>query len=179
MSSTIITESNTGNKYIFDGSTGLIFNDKIPNIEKYNLYDSAVEFDFLDNFTEQDIRNYLIAEGSGFNQLLLEMTSSCNMRCRYCIYSDHYHYMKGYEGQFMSLETAKRAVDLYFDYFKQAYFDEPLPDLIRRLDQDYWKKGVDDRDVYGSCSECTMRYSCPRCRYTERADRCAVLEELS
>ena len=58
-------------------------------------------------------------------------------------------------------------------------FDEPLPDLIRRLDQDYWKKGVDDRDVYGSCSECTMRYSCPRCRYTERADRCAVLEELS
>ena len=41
------------------------------------------------------------------------MTEECNLRCTYCIYSDHYIDKKTYSSKFMTTETALKAVDLF------------------------------------------------------------------
>lgn len=45
--------------------------------------------------------------------LILVMTEECNMRCRYCVYSDKYYNASNYSNQKMTIETAKKAIDQY------------------------------------------------------------------
>ena len=118
-------QSKSGNKYRYDNATGLIFHDSISDLEKYRMFFEPVDFQFLDSLREEDIKEYLFNSGNGFNQLLLEMTSNCNMRCKYCIYSDHYFYSKDYSNNLLSLDTAIAAVDLYFENFKKVFFHNP------------------------------------------------------
>lgn len=47
------------------------------------------------------------------SQLVLELTWQCNLRCEYCIYSEHYRETRGYGNQRMTFETAKRAIDMF------------------------------------------------------------------
>ena len=53
------------------------------------------------------------------SQLILIVTESCNMRCKYCVYSDHYPGLKSYSEKEMSEKTALKAVDFYIDIHKQ------------------------------------------------------------
>lgn len=56
----------------------------------------------------------------GFRELVLKTTSQCNMRCSYCIYSDHYPRTRGYSDEMMSIELAQRAVNLFFGLFSKT-----------------------------------------------------------
>jgi uncharacterized protein len=47
-------------------------------------------------------------------QLILNVTESCNMRCRYCAYSSHYPYKRTHTTRQMTWETAKAALDFFF-----------------------------------------------------------------
>ncbi len=50
----------------------------------------------------------------GLQQLLLVVTDQCNLRCRYCVYSEHYPFAKEDPNGRMSFDTARKAVDSYF-----------------------------------------------------------------
>lgn len=63
--------------------------------------------------TYDDILNTLSS------QLILILTEACNMRCKYCIYSEHYPGLKSYSNKSMSLETALKAVDKYIDFHNE------------------------------------------------------------
>ncbi len=52
--------------------------------------------------------------GTKLNSLVLQITQSCNLRCRYCIYSEHSNQLqRSHSMKRMDLETAKKAVDFF------------------------------------------------------------------
>ena len=51
---------------------------------------------------------------NGIDHMCLVLTNECNLRCRYCIYSEHYYYSRPYSNRKMEFEVAKKAVDYYF-----------------------------------------------------------------
>ena len=58
---------------------------------------------------------------NGFSQLTLKVTEQCNMRCKYCIYSEHYPDTKFYSEVYMKWETAKKAVDDFLSHFHRTW----------------------------------------------------------
>lgn len=48
-------------------------------------------------------------------QLLLIVTQSCNLRCRYCVYSGAYPLNRMHTTSFMTSDLARRAIDWYLD----------------------------------------------------------------
>ncbi len=68
---------------------------------------------------------------SPHEQLILNLTERCNLRCRYCVYSGHYPTRRTHSGRDMSLETAKTAVEKFLlnstdDIYISLYGGEPL-----------------------------------------------------
>lgn len=73
--------------------------------------------------------------------LTLEVTEACNLRCKYCIYSDYYPETRGFTTNRMTFETAKKAIDFFL--LKESkefssigfYGGEPLVNfpLIRKV----------------------------------------------
>lgn len=53
------------------------------------------------------------------SQLILILTEACNMRCKYCIYSDYYPGLKSYSNKEMNISTALKAVDKYIAFHKE------------------------------------------------------------
>lgn len=56
---------------------------------------------------------------TSLSQLILVVTEDCNMRCKYCMYSDNYPHVKSYTTKKMSFEVAKKAVDYYMEIHKK------------------------------------------------------------
>ena len=88
---------------------------------------------------ETDVLQELFA--GNISMMTLQVTQNCNLRCKYCVYSGSYvnrkHTMKR-----MSWETAKAAVDFYYNHTKYSnevtigfYGGEPLLELplIRKV----------------------------------------------
>jgi len=86
------------------------------------------------------------------NQLILEVTESCNLRCKYCAYSGLYKYQRPHLNIMMSRETAKKAVDWFLGISEKAeieraitfYGGEPLLnfDLIKWVVDYIKEKGL-------------------------------------
>lgn len=53
------------------------------------------------------------------SQLFLILTEACNLRCKYCVYSEYYPGLKGYSDKEMSVDTAIKAVDKYMEIHNQ------------------------------------------------------------
>lgn len=51
--------------------------------------------------------------------LILQVTKQCNLRCKYCAYSGNY-YNRTHTSERMSFETAKRAIDFYLERSDKA-----------------------------------------------------------
>jgi len=68
----------------------------------------------IDSFSEDEIYDYVLRHG--LNEMILEVTSECNLRCKYCVFSGNYKGFRTHSTFKMSLETALRAIDMYFKY---------------------------------------------------------------
>ena len=142
---TLTFKSKKGNEYLYDDSTGLILpwskedekilkqlleGNKTEDILKDgDVHESKVHYlsyllDQTGAFLEEcDIRvkypgEEEIVDFIGSNlarQLILSVTDDCNLRCKYCIYSDAYHLTKDKSCKYMTEETAKRAIDYFFE----------------------------------------------------------------
>lgn len=77
------------------------------------------------------------------NQITLQITQNCNLRCSYCIYSEMgNHGQRNYSNKKMSFETAKKAIEFYRKHSQDSeraiiafYGGEPLLefDLLKKI----------------------------------------------
>jgi len=50
-----------------------------------------------------------------FDQLILEVTQNCNLRCRYCVYSGRHPGMRTHNDLAMSWDVARKAIDFFLE----------------------------------------------------------------
>lgn len=110
------------NEYLYIHDSKAVFTSKILEsknrmkyLEKYNLYKKDSYFK-KEKFTEDKIKNLIYTEG--LQQLILEVTSACNLRCKYCIFSGNYNIMRTHNTISMDFATAKKAIDMYLEMFQ-------------------------------------------------------------
>lgn len=61
-----------------------------------------------------NVRSFL---NRGVQKLTLQVTQRCNLRCKYCIYSEKSNLeQRSHSSLSMSLDTAKRAIDFYYEH---------------------------------------------------------------
>ncbi len=125
--------------YYYDDSTGLVFpinneqeqkfleevkiggdidaftcNDQLKDIfekvKKYNLF--SVKHKIENNHVSASEAKQKILT-KGLHHLLFNVTDECNLRCKYCVYSEHYEFSKKYSSNKMNFDTAKKAIDYF------------------------------------------------------------------
>jgi len=88
----------------------------------------------LDN---EDLKDQLTSK---MQQILLNVTEVCNLRCRYCIYSGACHYERRHSRKTMTADTARKAIRHFWEHSRglekvhvSFYGGEPLVafDLLR------------------------------------------------
>jgi len=77
----------------------------------------------------------------GLQQIIIELTQACNLRCKYCSFSEYYPLNRGYTGRTIDFATARKAIDYFLDRVSDTeepsigfYGGEPLLrfELLRR-----------------------------------------------
>lgn len=90
-------------------------------------------------YAPREVLTQLLSKGAEL--ITLEVTSACNLRCKYCIFSGEYQYTRTHGKQHMTFDIAKPAIDFHRSLRVDAdslavgfYGGEPLLnfDLIRR-----------------------------------------------
>ncbi|HHT57737.1 radical SAM protein [Herbinix luporum] len=159
----------SGGEYIYFPDSNIVLGKKwIEEDEKrykdiINLSGFQKEEDYNTkfNYSGEDIKINLFK--AGFVQLAIEVTSQCNFRCKYCVFSGRYSGQRIHKTDNMSLETAKKSIDLYLRYIEEAkdynpnrrpvisfYGGEPLLnfDLIKQCVE--YAKSLYDEQIYFS-----------------------------
>jgi len=62
----------------------------------------------------EDLKDQFLRSPHLARQLILNVTEDCNLRCKYCIYSDNYKLTRKPSKNVMTLETGKKAIDYFF-----------------------------------------------------------------
>lgn len=70
-----------------------------------------------------EVRDFVLAEG--FRQLILCVTWDCNLRCKYCYYSEEYAHSRNRSSQYMDFSVAKQAVDYYLSHLRTVQMRYP------------------------------------------------------
>ena len=110
------------NSYLYFPDSKTVFSNNIDEerkqfFEKYSLIKDEKFFESI-VVTEEDIKEQIYSVG--LTELILDVTTQCNLRCRYCIFGGNYNYSRAHSDNYMSIETAKKAIDMYYGYFKDA-----------------------------------------------------------
>ena len=109
---------------------------------KYSINEINDEYDYIDFnikeygafFRECDINNDLetrsndeILKIARLNNsgLLISLTDACNLRCKYCVYSESYGLTKNKSQKFLSLENAIKGVEKYFEFIEKILETNP------------------------------------------------------
>lgn len=84
-------------------------------------------------------------------QIVIELTEACNLRCGYCIYNEHHPNHRGFSGRNISFDTARMGIDYILRGYKRDTFaltfygGEPL------INFDVLKKCIDySKKTYGN-----------------------------
>ncbi len=78
----------------------------------------------LQSLKVKDVKRYVLKHC--LDQLILNVTESCNFRCKYCAFSGLYKYARIHSNRHMDFITAKKAIDRYLDLSKQGQRYNPL-----------------------------------------------------
>ena len=114
----IAFSSASGNHYFYDDDSGLIF----PNAD-----DASSPYDGprlairplgdrqapARGVAPDAVRSHHLDHAYGFRHLILELTADCNLRCRYCVYSENYPNNRTYTAARMPASTARDAIDAF------------------------------------------------------------------
>ena len=71
-----------------------------------------------------------MVESKGFFQLILCTTTNCNLKCRYCIFSEEYPHAQTFQADNMSFEVAIKAIDYYIDKILSIRKRDPAKSAI-------------------------------------------------
>ena len=140
-----ITFSTESSEYYYDSGTGKVIQcslseknliDKVLNnkisleeakqnntdfkrfIEKENLFLCPKHRKFKIP-TKDELRDKII---SHCEQIILELTENCDLRCGYCIYNEHHTKYRSFSGKNMDFETAKKSIDYILTNYKGEKF---------------------------------------------------------
>lgn len=132
---------------------------KIAIVEENLLKISEFEMTYFNsNALSDEVENNL-------EQITLELTEKCNLRCRYCLYENDYDNMRNHGTTDMTLETAKAAIDYIFNHSKNRdkiaitfYGGEPLLklDLIKQCIEYVKGKNTDKTVNYSFTTNLTL-----------------------
>lgn len=102
------------------------------------------------NTNKEDLNRYI---EEGLEQICLEVTECCNLRCDYCVYGSSNDIFRSFGEKSMTFETAKKAIDYAAKHSKgdvilSFYGGEPLLrfDLIKKC-VDYSREIIKDRKI--------------------------------
>lgn len=102
-------------KYILDGDLCLLLNAELQEdfkaLRGRKLGDEEMIRHLRAEPTDEELDNRL----ANCVSLILGVTEECNFRCRYCVYSGKYRGERTHTDKRMSLETAQKAVDFFFN----------------------------------------------------------------
>ncbi len=127
-------------------------NDIVEAVKKENILrvKKASQFGLSDHFANvEKILNSFV------QSINLEVTQDCNLRCRYCVYNNHFNEKRNYGKKEMSLEVAKKAIRFLKAHSSKSdlillgvYGGEPLmrPAFIKDC-VDYARKIIDNRQL--------------------------------
>lgn len=95
---------------------------------------------------------------SGLDQMVLELTEKCNLRCGYCIYNDYYEGKRNFGNADMTREIARRSIEYAKEHGNKArgvsitfYGGEPLLNFdLLKYSIEYSKKIITDRKIHFS-----------------------------
>lgn len=201
-------------KYFYDAGTGNIFacEDRefivIENILKY----SGLSYLEETGLTEEDLlaalesirvlaENYKILqmpvykqfrtqemdfrEKGNIQQVILELTEQCNLRCKYCIYGDENERFRNFSGQNMTWETAKKGLDYVLDHSDEEisvtfYGGEPLlqfPLMKQCMEYSLAKAGKAKKIHFGFTTNLTL-ITPEMAEYFASLDSCAITGSL-
>lgn len=104
-------------RYLIDKDSGLLLNANEEIIgELSRLKPPPIDENVAINHLRTELSDEEILNGmSSCVGLGLGITEACNFRCRYCVYSGKYPGERIHSTKKMSLDTAQRAIQLFFD----------------------------------------------------------------
>ena len=76
---------------------------------KLELYDLNVD----EHFLRRQLKNT--------PRIILGITESCNLRCKYCVYNDNYLYENNLSGRNLDFRTAKKGLEYICEYIKDRF----------------------------------------------------------
>lgn len=141
----VLFSTSEDSHYFYDSGTGKIANcnsterkliDRILNDET-SLDEACLEDkEFKDLIESENLfacpesRDFIIPTQAEFKemleetceQIILELTEECNLRCDYCIYSDHHPKFRGFSNKRMSFNVAKKSIDIVLKNYKKERF---------------------------------------------------------
>lgn len=113
-----------------------------------------VKFDSDGHF--QNLYNKL---DNGLEQIVLELTEKCNLRCGYCIYNDYYEGKRNFGNENMSIEVARKSIEYIKEHGSRGergvsitfYGGEPLVNFdLLKYSIEYAKEIITDRKLHFS-----------------------------
>lgn len=95
----------------------------------------------LKQFVQLD--EYYKEEAIKIEQLVIELTERCNLRCKYCIYNEHYKGNRNFNSNDISFETAKKAMDYAYQHRHPEHFSVTFYGGEPLLNFDVMKQCID------------------------------------
>lgn len=72
--------------------------------------------------SEEELLNHAVNSNNG---LLISMTDDCNMRCKYCVYSETYRYTKNKSAKVLSSDAIFKGIDRYLEFIQPVIISNP------------------------------------------------------
>jgi len=112
-------------------------------------------------FRSQDMD---LEQVNDIQQVIIELTEQCNLRCKYCIYNEDHENFRGFSTQNMTWDIAKKALDYVFSHCEDKisvtfYGGEPLLQfsLMKRcIDYAVEKVGKEKKLNFGFTTNLTL-----------------------
>ncbi|MBV4431671.1 radical SAM protein [Clostridium tyrobutyricum] len=123
-------ETDTGTEYVFLTDSCLVFEKSQINSEdetikhrinmiNHTCQSFANSLSYKNNISNiQTLKEDLYR--NGFKELILEVTTSCNLRCKYCIFSGNYTGQRQHGNRNMDEIIALKAIKMYFNYYLES-----------------------------------------------------------
>lgn len=106
-------------EYVYNDDTGLIFQNNKEMIQMNLKYYDSLKSEIDKSKESSVVKNDTILKNSV--QLIFKMSEACNMRCKYCIYSDYYPKTADYGSGKMTIDVAKSAVKIFMERFNSTF----------------------------------------------------------
>lgn len=120
-------------------------------IQKENLLCNPEITSFVDHSA------YYAEDSFQCEQLTIELTGNCNLRCKYCIYNDFYEGNRAFNTSNIDFETARKAIDYVYSHCSEErlaitfYGGEPLLNFkVMKQCIDYCLKNIKHKNLYFS-----------------------------